>query len=123
SRSAIQMQVKNEGTTNLVLRLIFEDALAAQNLTTVTPVNLAAGSGWTTVTLSLASSNLTGGNYNTALHGVTNLDLVHSPAVISSRSSSPAIKAQVGVGDITALPPPIALGDLDEDHHVHASDI
>lgn len=104
--NSIQMQVKNLGATNLVLRLILDNEIDAESLGTISPVNLPVGGGWTTVSFSLASGNLTGGNYATVMGNVTTFDLAHSPSVISARSSSPNIVAQLGVDNITAVPEP-----------------
>jgi hypothetical protein len=109
SVSSLRMQVNNLGATNLALRLIFENASVGQSLGTLSPVNVAAGSGWTTVTFSLASANLTGGAFNLVMGNVTTLNLVHSPSVITDRSSAPRIAAQLGVDNITAVPEPSVL--------------
>jgi hypothetical protein len=107
--NSIQMQVKNLGATNLVLRLIFENETAGQSLGTISPVNLPAGSNWTTVSFSLASGNLTGGTYATVMGNVTTFDIAHGPSPISTRSSSPNIVAQLGVDNVTAVPEPTTL--------------
>jgi hypothetical protein len=102
--SAIQMQVNNLGTSNLVLRLILNDQAHGQTLTTKAPVNLPAGSGWMTVSFPLDASNLMGGSFNTVMASVTELNLIHSPNIVSTRSSSPNISATLGVDNITAVP-------------------
>jgi hypothetical protein len=107
--NSIQMQVKNLGATNLVLRLILENEANSQNLGTISPVNLPAGSDWTTVSFSLAAGNLTGGNYATVMSNVTTFDIAHGPSPISVRSSSPNIVAQLGIDNITAVPEPNAI--------------
>jgi hypothetical protein len=107
--TSIQMQVKNLGATSLVLRLILENESVSQNLGTVSPVNLPAGSDWTTVSFSLAAGNLTGGNYATVMSNVTTFDIAHGPNPISVRSSSPNIVAQLGIDNITAVPEPGAI--------------
>jgi len=107
--NAIQMQVNNLGTTNLVLRLILEDGNHFQSLTTFAPVNVAPGSGWNTVSFSLAAANMRGGTYNTVMGSVTELNLVHSSSVISDRSAAPNIAAQLGIDNITAVAGPPAL--------------
>jgi hypothetical protein len=101
--SAIRMQVNNSGETNLVLRLIL---VGAGSLTTVSPVEVAAGSGWNTVSFSLASANLTGSPYDGVMSNVTELDLVHSPAVVGHRTGAPNITAQLGIDNVTAVPEP-----------------
>jgi hypothetical protein len=107
--NSIQMQVKNLGATNLVLRLIFENEVVGQSLGTISPVNLPAGSDWTTVSFSLAAGNLTGGSYAAVMNNVTTFDIAHGPNPISARSSSPNIVAQLGVDNITAVPEPNAI--------------
>jgi len=106
--SSIQMQVNNLGTSDLVLRLIL--AGAGQSLTTATPVNLVASSGWSTVRFSLAAANLTGpGDYSAVMGNVAELNLVHSPSVIAHRSLSPNTLAELGIDNITAVPEPSTL--------------
>lgn len=105
--TSIRMQVDNLGATNLALRLILEGG--AGRLTTVDPVTVPAGSGWETVSFSLTSANLTGGNFNAVMGQVSTLDLVHSPSAIAFRSSAPNIAAVLGVDNITAVPEPGAL--------------
>ncbi len=107
--TSIRMQVDNLGATPLVLRLILVDSAAGQSLTTVSPVNVAAGSGWETVSFSLASANLAGGVFNTVMGHVTELDLVHSPSVIGARSSALNIAAVLGVDNVAAVPEPSPL--------------
>jgi hypothetical protein len=106
SIDSIRMQVRNLGATNLVLRLILENANAGDSLGTISPVNVPAGGGWTTVSFSLASANLMGGDYTSVMEDVTTLNLVHSPSAITARSSAPNIAAQLGVDNITAVPEP-----------------
>jgi hypothetical protein len=105
--TAIRMQVNNLGATNLALRLILEGG--AGSLTTVSAASVPAGSGWETVSFSLASANLTGGNFNAVMGHVSTLDLVHNPSATAFRSSAPNIAAVLGVDNITAVPEPSAL--------------
>lgn len=100
--NAIEMQVNNTGPNDLVLRLIFLSA--GQTATTLTPVNLPSGSGWQTVSFPLDAANLSGGG-ESVLENVSELNLVHAPAVITARSSSPDIVGVLGVDDITAIVP------------------
>jgi hypothetical protein len=104
--TSIRMQVNNLGTTNLLLRLIL---IGAGSLTTASPVNVAAGSGWTTVSFSLAPANLIGSSYDTVLSGVSELNLVHSPNVVGHRTGTPNIAAQLGIDNVTAVPEPTTL--------------
>jgi hypothetical protein len=102
---AIQMQVNNQGATALTLRLMLTGA-GGQVLGTVADVNVPAGSGWTSVSFPLTAANLSGGSFSAVMSGVTELDLVHSPTLITVRSSSPNIVAQLGVDNVTAVPVP-----------------
>src|SRR4051794_2823574 len=45
---AIRMQLNNTGATGLSVRLILADGVDGQSLTTSSPVNVPAGSGWVT---------------------------------------------------------------------------
>ncbi len=106
---AIRMQVNNLGATDLALRLIFESATLGQNLGTLSPVNVAAGSGWNTVSFSLAAANLGGGDYAGVLGDVSALTLLHSPDFTIFRTDTPFIAAQLGVDNIAAVPEPTTL--------------
>jgi hypothetical protein len=101
--SAIQVQVNNLGTSDLVLRLIL---IGAGSLTTASPVEVAAGSGWNTVSFSLASANLTGSSYDVVMSNVAELNLVHSPTAVGHRTGAPNIVAQLGIDNVTAVPEP-----------------
>jgi hypothetical protein len=101
---SIQMQVNNTGSTNLALRLIFDDQAHGQTITTKDPINVAPGSGWITVSFPLDAANLMGGTFNTVMSSVTELNLVHSPNFVTTRAQSPNVTAQLGVDNITAVP-------------------
>ena len=103
---SFQIQVNNLGATDLVLRLILENSTVGQSAGTLTPVHLPAGSGWSTVSFSLAPDNLSGGIASTVLSNVTTLNLVHSPNAIIARSSAPNIVAELGVDNSVAVPIP-----------------
>jgi hypothetical protein len=100
---SLQLQVNNLGNTNLVLRLILENAVAGQSLGTLTGVSVPAGSGWMNVSFPLNAANLSGGTLSTVLSNVTNLNLVHAPSFVLARTSSPSIVAQLGVDNIRAV--------------------
>lgn len=100
---AVQMQVNNTGQSDLVLRLIFVGQ--GQNLTTLSPINVPAGSGWNTVSFSLDPSNLTGGSVDAVLGNVLELNLLHSPNAVLVRTLTPPIVGQLGVDNITAVVP------------------
>jgi hypothetical protein len=99
---SIQMQVSNQGNTALTLRLIFVSTLG-QTLGTVAAVSVPAGSGWTTASFPLTPGNLTGGTFGSVMSSVAELNLVHSPTAITTRSSSPNIVAQLGVDNVSAV--------------------
>ena len=109
---AVQMQVNNFGATSLRLWLVLTDEPNGQGVSTISSVDLPAGSGWRTVTFSLAQPNLTGEPYATVMSNVVELNLVHylpdaqNPITLVSRNQSTAVAAQLGVDNVTALPVP-----------------
>lgn len=105
----IQMSVKNFGSSTVALRLIVEDERDSLSLTSANALSLPAGGGWTTATFSLKAADVRGGNYGTVMSRVTELNLVHAPNFISTRSASPAISAQIGIDNIVAIPEPGAI--------------
>lgn len=120
--TSIRMMVNNLGATDLVLRLILEDSIDGMSLTTLAPVAVPAGSGWSQVAFSLNAANLTGDIFQTVMSNVVELNLVHSPNVIASRSLSPNVVAQLGIDQITALPIPFP-GDTNGDQVVDFDDL
>lgn len=104
----IRMQVRNLGDTDLALRLVIEGA-GGQSLGTRTVASLPTGGDWTSVSFSLASADLSGGDYATVLGSVTTLNLLHSPSLAIARSQAPTIAAQLGVDNIAAVPEPAAV--------------
>ena len=106
--TAITMQVRNYGTTDVALRLILEGGIV-DALSSLEAVNVPAGSDWTEVTFSLAAAALGGGDFQSVMGSVTTLNLVHSPAFITARTQTPFVAAVIGVDNITAVPEPQAL--------------
>jgi hypothetical protein len=109
---SIRMRVSNAGATDITLRLIL---IATTTVTTVDPVILLAGSGWQTVTFSLAPSNLTDGATSPATLGnVTELNLLHAPTPVTNRQNAPFLAGVLDVDNITAVavPEPATLGVL-----------
>jgi hypothetical protein len=105
--NGISMHVRNEGDTDLTLRLILVKAQFVEALCTVEGVVLDADDdGWQLVTFPLTAANLTGGDFNSVMSGVTELNLVHSPTAITHRQQSPNYVAQLGFDNVTALPVP-----------------
>jgi len=105
----IEMDLNNLGTTNLSMRLVFEDPTASsppknQAITTQS-FALAAGSGWTHVSFAVQASDLTAltGNVNAVLAKTTQIRLYHSPAL--SYPGIP-IAAKLGVDNVAAVPEP-----------------
>lgn len=101
----ISMAVNNLGTSDLALRLLFADPTVGPPTNSAfssSPVLLAAGSGWTTISFSIAPGDLTAGlgTVAGALTNVTELRLYHSAA---AAFPGEAIVAQLGVDNITAL--------------------
>lgn len=103
--SAITMQVRNLGTSDLALRLILEGG-TFETVATLEAVSLPAGSGWMDVTFSLAPAALGGGNFQNVMGDVTALNLVHSPGFVTARSQTPNVAAVLGVDNVTAVPEP-----------------
>jgi hypothetical protein len=105
--NGISMHVRNEGDTDLTLRLILVKTQFVEALCTVEGVVLDADDdGWQLVTFPLTAANLTGGDFNSVMSGVTELNLVHSPTAVTHRQQSPNYVAQLGFDNVTALPVP-----------------
>ena len=113
---SIQMQVNNldfvppEPGDVMVLRLVLTNTLG-QGLSTIADVTPPEGGGWQTVTFSLAESNLSNGNvpgvtYAGVMGAVAELNLAYAENPITHRQQSPAVAAQLGVDNVTALPVP-----------------
>ena len=111
----ITMDLNNFGTTDLFLRLVFEDPMMGPPTNvafSTVPVFLAAGSGWTSVTFLIGADNLTPGlgSVNAALTGATAIRLYHSPNpnFPNPINPIPSINAQLGVDNIqaSAIPEP-----------------
>jgi hypothetical protein len=109
--TAIAMDLRNTGNTDLTIRLLFEDPMggaptnvAASN----TSIFLAAGGGWTHAVIPVLSANLTAleGSATTVLSNTTLLRIYHSPTLTFP---GPAVAGQLGVDNITAVPEPATL--------------
>jgi hypothetical protein len=111
--SAISMDLRNLGSTDLSIRLYFENPTGG--LPTDTAVSdsvlLPSGSGWTNAEFRIDSLSLTGleGNVETLLANVTALRIIHSP--LAEFPGFPIV-AQLGVDNVTAVPEPSSLGLL-----------
>lgn len=102
---AIRMNVNNTGTTDLSLRLLFDDASGGppSNLAFSTnAIFVPAGSGWTTIVFPIQPADLSAGigSVATALMNASELRLFHSP---SAMFPGPAVIATLGVDNIQAL--------------------
>jgi hypothetical protein len=111
--TAIKMDVINLGTTDLFLRLMFEDPTVGppENIAfSSDPVVLSAGSGWTPVAFSTRPAQLTAGlgDVLTALSNTTFLRLYHSVNDNFPNPINPidAVVGQLGFDNITAVPEP-----------------
>jgi hypothetical protein len=117
--TAITMSVINLGSTDLFLRMAFEDPIPGPPMNIAyssDPVFLAAGSGWTNVAFPVGPSFLSAGigDVLTALQNTTVIRLYHSEADNFPNPGFPidAIDARLGVDNITAIPEPATLSLL-----------
>ncbi len=111
---SISLDLINLGQTDLALRLLFEDPtvgpptnIAASS----TPFLLPAGGGWVHATFDIGVADLTAiqGTVAAALSGTTIIRLFHNDL---TAFPPPAVVAQVGVDNITAVgsvPEPVSL--------------
>jgi hypothetical protein len=111
--TAIQMQVNNLGSNDLALRLMFADSVGGipTNLAySSTAITVPSGSGWMPISFPITLADLTAGmgNVTSALSGVTDIRLYHSPTPNYPNPGSPipAIAATLAVDNITAIPEP-----------------
>jgi len=126
--SAVSMAVHNSGATDLRLRVAFgtnaSPGAGGSWLSSLNPVNVPSGSGWTNVQFSTSAADLTriqgAASYNTIMSGVSTLRLLHSPAP-SNRGAF--IAATLGVDNITALAAPPVAGDFDGNRFVNGADL
>lgn len=101
--SAITMDLRNFGATDLLLRLYVDGPNGSTGISTM-PISLAAGSGWATVSFAMTPDALSG-LATTALSGVTQLHLFHA---LSPFYPGQNIATQLGVDNISAVPEPAA---------------
>ena len=112
--SAISMDVRNLGATDLSLRLVFADPVAGPPVNVAfssAPVFLPAGGGWTSVTFPVGLADLTGGlgTVEAALKNATEVRIYHSPAPNAPNPVTPipAIVASLGIDNIQARAPDV----------------
>jgi hypothetical protein len=101
---SISMDLINLGSTDLSLRLLFEDPVAGPPTNvavSTTPILLAAGTGWMHATFYIGLADLTAlvGDTSAALSGTTTLRLIHSDVI---GFPGPSIVASLGVDNVTA---------------------
>jgi hypothetical protein len=106
--SAISMDLKNLGTTDLSLRLLLADPMGGPptNLAFSTdPILLPAGSDWESVIFPIRLTDLTAGlgDATKALTNATELRIFHSP---TATFPGPPVQTQLGVDNITATSVP-----------------
>lgn len=103
--TAIAMDLRNFGPTDLSLRLYLENPMGAppSDDAVTSPVLLAAGGGWTHAEFALDPLSLTAltGDVETLLTNVTALRILHNPA---AAFPGPTVSAVLGVDNIAALP-------------------
>lgn len=110
--SEISMDLINLGTTDLTIRLLFEDsgAMGPTNIAVTTfAANLPAGGGWTHVTFPILPDDLTpqiGGSAQ-ALSTVAAMRIIHNPNPLTV--PPPLIAASLGVDNIVAPEPSVGL--------------
>lgn len=109
--TALMLDVQNLGAADLFLRLRLSDATDGGLPTNVAVSQAAfvpAGGGWMTISISLASADLTAlmGSADGALANTTELRLFHNPVADYPLSGPPPIAAVLGVDNIRAVPAP-----------------
>lgn len=112
---AIEADVINLGSSDVMLRLMFEDpdgAPPANVAVSTNAISLAVGSGWQHVRFGITAADLTAvaGSVSTVLSHTTILRIFHSTTPTFPGESS---VAQIGLDNIQAVPEPatlIALG-------------
>ncbi|WP_372617509.1 PEP-CTERM sorting domain-containing protein [Falsiroseomonas sp.] len=103
--TGIALDLRNFGTSDLAIRLELLRIPDDRIITSVAAL-LPAGGGWTNVSFSLASPDLTAllGAAGDALGGLSLLRIVHAPtAAFTGPSVAVPVIAQLGVDNVTAL--------------------
>jgi hypothetical protein len=99
--TALAMDLNNLGPTSLSLRLYLDGPLGSTAVLS-DAIALPAGSGWTSVRFPMVASAYDG-PAALVLSGVSQLRLYHGTAAVYP---GPAIAAQLGVDNVTAVPEP-----------------
>jgi hypothetical protein len=102
--TAIAMDLRNLGTADLTIRLLFEDPMGgppADEGVTTFGAFLPAGGGWMPVSFAVNPASLTmlTGSASTLLHQTTFLRIIHSP----TPTDATTITGVLGVDNITAV--------------------
>jgi hypothetical protein len=106
--SAIAMDLRNFGSTDLEIRIYLEDPITgppSNAAVTSTSVALPAGGGWTPVVFPLTAGALAvlDGDAATLLSAVTIVRIVHAP---EAAFPGPALAAVLGVDNVRVVPEP-----------------
>jgi hypothetical protein len=110
----ITMAVNNLGSSDLALRLLFEDSMGGPPTNaafSTDAVSVPSGSGWMPVVFPITPADLTAelGDVTAALTNSTIMRLYHSPA---PGFPGPAVVASLGVDNITAAAVPVPVSAL-----------
>jgi len=107
--TSVELDLKNLGTSPLVMRLGLQETGGTRFASTV-PFNLPADGLWHHATFGLASSDLTrigSTSYTTAVTRINELRVIHSTA---ADFMGDPINSSVGIDNIRAVPEPALLG-------------
>jgi hypothetical protein len=102
----LEMDVRNFGTTDLFLRLLFVDfgAMGPVHAALTSAVVVPGGSNWQRISFDIAPGDLTA-ILGTAVGALTNADelrIFHNPAPFFAPGTNPAVVGNLGVDNITA---------------------
>jgi hypothetical protein len=125
--TSIGMAANNLGATDLRLRLALGTSSDPDTggtwYSSLNPINLPAGSGWTNIQFPIGANDLTRvqgtGAYSTVMGSVAALRLLHAP---TASNRGPNIVATLGVDNIRAVGPSQLFGDYNDDGVVNAAD-
>lgn len=105
----IEMSVRNFGSTDLYLRLLFLEFGARGPLNaafSTHPAFIPAGTNWQTITVDISPDDLTAipglGTATAALSNTTELRIFHNPAPFFAPGQNPPLAANLGVDNVTA---------------------
>ncbi|MGD9618041.1 MAG: PEP-CTERM sorting domain-containing protein [Alphaproteobacteria bacterium] len=108
--TGIAMDLRNLGTSDLTIRLLFEDPIPGPpvNVAVTSGALLPAGGDWTRVVFPVSAADLTAlsGDPTVLLSQVTFVRIVHSP---TPGLPIPQVSGVLGVDNISAIPEPSSL--------------